>query len=129
MKHFAIIITTVILEFFGSRCLALTDLSHPLNGDTMNWTPAEKFALTDQVMIDNPPSFYATNSFVAPEHCGTHLDAPYHFNKYGWKVDEITLSHLVCPGTLYHIVLKRTMDLLIVGRAMEKSPHMNIKVS
>lgn len=29
------------------------------------------------------------------EHGGTHLDAPYHFNKNGWTVDQIPSHHLI----------------------------------
>lgn len=91
-----------IVMICGEKCLcgSLLDLSYPLDENTLNWTPDEKFSLTDQVVVDNPPLFYATNAFVGPEHCGTHLDAPYHFNKNGWKVDEIPLTSLICPGEI-----------------------------
>jgi kynurenine formamidase len=38
---------------------------------------------------------YASGSFTISEHCGTHVDAPYHFVKDGLTVDRIPLSQLI----------------------------------
>lgn len=44
--------------------------------------------------------FYAKNDFIGAEHGGTHLDAPYHFNRNGWKVADIPLDYLISSGVL-----------------------------
>lgn len=41
---------------------------------------------------------YAANEFCCGEHGGTHLDAPYHFYKYGWKAGNIPLEKLIAKG-------------------------------
>ena len=38
---------------------------------------------------------YSSFSFCMGEHGGTHLDAPYHFYKEGWTVDQIPPDHLI----------------------------------
>ena len=39
--------------------------------------------------------YYAANNFATSEHGGTHLDAPVHFAKDHWAVDQIPLDRLV----------------------------------
>ncbi|GLH00586.1 Uncharacterized protein GBIM_06923, partial [Gryllus bimaculatus] len=41
---------------------------------------------------------YRINDFCVGEHTGTHLDAPFHFNKDGWTVEEIPLERLISNG-------------------------------
>lgn len=43
--------------------------------------------------------WYSANDFATAEHCGTHLDAPYHFNKNGRKVADIPLDRLITKGS------------------------------
>lgn len=38
------------------------------------------------------------NEFCTGEHGGTHLDAPFHFHKFGWKVAEIPIYRLLAHG-------------------------------
>lgn len=38
------------------------------------------------------------SEFCTGEHGSTHLDAPYHFHKYGWKVGDIPLHNLIARG-------------------------------
>ncbi|ODM87755.1 Kynurenine formamidase [Orchesella cincta] len=38
--------------------------------------------------------WYASYSFCMGEHGGTHVDAPFHFNKLGWKLSEIPLERM-----------------------------------
>lgn len=38
------------------------------------------------------------------EHGGTHIDAPFHFNRFGWKTHEIPLKRLVdVPGVVIDV--------------------------
>lgn len=41
------------------------------------------------------------NEFCAGEHGGTHMDAPYHFNKQGIKIGQIPVENLIVSGNLY----------------------------
>ena len=72
------------------------DLTHPFGERTIYW-PTE----TGFILEKGPAGFtdrgyyYAANRFAAPEHGGTHIDAPIHFFKDGQTVDQIPLSRLV----------------------------------
>ena len=45
----------------------------------------------------------AVQDFCAPEHGGTHLDAPIHFDKDGWTVDQIPVERLIGPAVVLDI--------------------------
>jgi kynurenine formamidase len=74
----------------------LVDLSHDYSADTVFWPTAEPFKL-EKVADGMTPQgyYYAANNFATSEHGGTHLDAPVHFAKDHWAVDQIPLDRLV----------------------------------
>ena len=75
---------------------ALVDLSHDYSDQTIFWPTAESFTLEKVADGVTPQGYYyAANNFATSEHGGTHLDAPVHFAKGHWSVDEIPLDRLV----------------------------------
>ncbi len=44
-------------------------------------------------------------------HCGTHIDAPYHFEQNGIKIDQIPLDYLIGKVTVFAIKNKEKIDL------------------
>jgi len=54
--------------------------------------------------IDN--SVLLLGSFTCSEHCGTHVDAPYHFSEGGQTVDQISLSNLISECRVIDISAK-----------------------
>lgn len=44
-------------------------------------------------------------------HCGTHIDAPYHFEENGIKIDQIPLDYLIGNATVFDIKNKEKIDL------------------
>ncbi len=44
-------------------------------------------------------------------HCGTHIDAPYHFEENGIKIDQIPLDYLVGNATVFDVKNKEKIDL------------------
>lgn len=75
------------------------DLAHTVNEKTMTWNESTPFQITNRIVKDlSNTSTFAANEFCTPEHAGTHLDAPYHFDKKGLKVAEIPLNNLIGPG-------------------------------
>ena len=44
-------------------------------------------------------------------HCGTHIDAPYHFNENGITVDQIPLDALIGMVTVFDIKNKEKIDV------------------
>lgn len=53
--------------------------------------------------------WYESNEFSGSEHGGTHLDAPAHFARGKWHIEEIPLDRLIAPGIVVD-VRKRALD-------------------
>ena len=74
----------------------LVDLSHDYSDQTVFWPTAEAFKLEKVADgVTEQGYYYAANNFATSEHGGTHVDAPVHFAKGHWSVDEIPLDRLV----------------------------------
>jgi kynurenine formamidase len=73
----------------------LVDLTHNYSAETIYWPTEEGFKLDKQFDgITEKGYYYSAKKFSAPEHGGTHIDAPIHFAKNGKTVDQIPLEHL-----------------------------------
>lgn len=73
------------------------DLTHAFDERTIYW-PNNPFGFELEVQSRGPTPggwFYASNALRAPEHGGTHLDAPIHFHEGGASTDELPLERLV----------------------------------
>ena len=82
----------------------ILDLSRPYDEETIYWPTADPFRLSrDSEGINDDGYFYASFSFTTSEHGGTHLDAPYHFNREGWTVDRIPTSALIGPAVVIDV--------------------------
>jgi kynurenine formamidase len=88
------------------------DLTHAFDERTLYWpTSPSSFALTRLTAGTTPGGwFYAANSFCAPEHGGTHLDAPFHFASSGATTDRVPLSRLVAPAVVLEIARQAAAD-------------------
>ncbi|XP_054284447.1 isatin hydrolase-like [Macrosteles quadrilineatus] len=88
------IVDTRVLLCWGLTVVsaAYIDLTHPVNEKTVYWLK-EKFELEPTVRRTDP-YWAASNKLSTPEHGGTHIDAPYHFNKDGWKLGQVPLNRL-----------------------------------
>jgi kynurenine formamidase len=73
----------------------LVDLSHEYSEHTVFWPTADPFKL-ERVADGVTPQgyYYAANNFATSEHGGTHLDAPVHFARGHWSVEQIPLDRL-----------------------------------
>ncbi|XP_014275456.1 kynurenine formamidase [Halyomorpha halys] len=77
----------------------LIDLSYPHDKNSAYWTTTGiPFRFIKKTANSNRGYWLATNQFETAEHCGTHLDAPYHFNRLGWKLHEVPLYRLITTG-------------------------------
>lgn len=87
----------VILVVMKANSIVI-DLCHGYqNQSTTCWNPSQRFEIFG-VQRGNNPKWYSTQSFSVSEHCGTHLDAPYHFYQDGWKLDDIPLERMIVEG-------------------------------
>jgi kynurenine formamidase len=84
----------------------VVDLTHNLNDRSPNWEGTEKspFSAKDLGRIDRDG--YYSRIFTTQEHYGTHLDAPAHFAKGMWTVDEIPAERLVRPLVVLNVRAK-----------------------
>ncbi len=74
---------------------AILDLTHPISATTPGYDPTEKFEPRTVATFEKEG--YFARSFCMPEHFGTHLDAPAHFVRGRWTVDQIPPQRLVAP--------------------------------
>lgn len=101
----------------------IVDLSHSYGDDTVFWPTAERFKMT--VVNDGvtPAGFYyAANNFSTAEHGGTHIDAPVHFAKGRYAVDEIPLANLIGPAVVVDVTeaASKNADYLVSTADFEK---------
>lgn len=82
----------------------LVDLSHAYDDQTIAWPTSERFRL-DKVAdgVTEQGYYYAANNFFSAEHGGTHIDAPIHFAKGRWTVDQIPLERLTGPAVVVDV--------------------------
>lgn len=89
---------SVVGGAFGGESTVI-DLTHPFDADTIYWPTEDGFTLDKgPAGVTDRGYFYAANRFSAPEHGGTHIDAPYHFAAQGQTVDQIPPERLIGPG-------------------------------
>lgn len=80
----------------------VVDLTYSFDKSTLYWPNSPSaFELKTQAYGDTPGGyFYSSYSFCAPEHGGTHLDAPIHFAKSGKTIDQIPVRQLMAPAVV-----------------------------
>ncbi len=90
----------------------IVDLTHPLDSATLYWpTSPSRFRL--ERLAYGPTAagfFYAANAFAAPEHGGTHLDAPIHFHDGGLTADRIPLERLIAAAVVIDVSAQAAAD-------------------
>jgi D-alanyl-D-alanine dipeptidase/kynurenine formamidase len=90
----------------------LVDLTHPFDATTLYWpNAASGFELTTVHAGPTPGGwYYASNSFCAPEHGGTHMDAPVHFAEGKHTADAVPLDRLVVPIVVIDVAKQALAD-------------------
>jgi kynurenine formamidase len=88
------------------------DMTHAFTADAPYWpTAGVGFELRqDSYGMTEGGWFYSSNSFSAPEHGGTHLDAPIHFAERGWTSDQIPLDRLITPAVVIDVTTQAASD-------------------
>ena len=90
----------------------VVDLTYSYDESTLFWpTATQRFELisTAYGMTDGG-YFYASNDFRAPEHGGTHLDAPMHFAAERHTVEQIELERLIAPAVVIDVSEQAAAD-------------------
>lgn len=81
------------------------DLTYSFSDETIYWpNNPTGFKLDTQFNGITPAGFYySSNAYSTPEHGGTHLDAPVHFAKGKWSVDQVPVSQLTGEAVVIDI--------------------------
>lgn len=83
----------------------LVDLTHAFGPSSLYWPTATSGFELDSVAYGQTPGgyFYSAFAYSAPEHGGTHLDAPIHFSANGLTADRIPLTQFIGPAVVIDI--------------------------
>jgi len=80
------------------------DLTYSFDEKTIYWPTAKPFKWEKDAWGTAAGGYwYASGSYGASEHGGTHLDSPIHFGKDKATVDEIPLSRLIGPAVVIDV--------------------------
>ena len=83
----------------------IVDLTHAFDKNTIYW-PTSPFGFELKPLHKGPTPlgfYYAAYSFCAPEHGGTHLDAPAHFAEGVWSSGEIPVERFIRPAVVIDV--------------------------
>jgi kynurenine formamidase len=109
MRWFCALLCSILLilalreksEFPQGR---IVDLSHSFDAETIYWPTEDGFRLENEHAGPTDKGYYyASNKFCAPEHGGTHIDAPIHFAEGHQTVDQIPLEQLTGAAILVDV--------------------------
>lgn len=109
MRH--TLLSVLVLGWLGSPSPAssqeinlsasrVIDLTHPFDKDTVYWpTSPSGFELKPlHKGLTAGGFYYSAYAFCAPEHGGTHLDAPVHFAEGVWSGSDIPVERFIGPA-------------------------------
>ncbi len=133
MKHIPIFFAVV---FFLSACKQPSndlqsilskgkwiDLTYSFSTETVYWPSVTNTFHLDTVFNGTTPGgfFYSAYSYSAPEHGGTHLDAPVHFAKGKMAADELPIEQLTGNAVVIDVSTKvsSNKDYLITVQDVE----------
>ena len=90
----------------------LVDLTYPFDAETIYWPTAPSGFELERLSYGPTAAgfFYAANRFSAPEHGGTHLDAPIHFAEGRQTVDELPLERLMAAAVVLDVSEQAAAD-------------------
>ena len=90
----------------------LVDLTHALNEKTLYWPTSPSTFKLERLSYGRTEGgwFYSANSFSAPEHGGTHLDAPIHFAEGRNTSDKIPIDQLIGRAVVIDVSAKAAVD-------------------
>jgi kynurenine formamidase len=94
------------------RAYRVVDLSHPFGARTLYWPTSPSAFRLERLAYGPTPAgyFYAANAFSAPEHGGTHFDAPLHFAEGKHSTAEVPLERLVAPAVVIDVSARAASD-------------------
>jgi kynurenine formamidase len=104
----AVVFALATQKIAAQRPPHVVDLGHPLSASDPSWEGTPAFERTTTATLEKDG--YAAGRITVDEHFGTHLDAPAHFAKNGWTVDQIPAERLYRPGVCIDVSRKAAKD-------------------
>jgi kynurenine formamidase len=98
------------LEDLFAGKLKIIDLTYTLNEKNPHWPGEnyEPFKLKTIATLEKDGVL--SKAFSMPEHCGTHIDAPNHFEKDQPSVEKIAVNDLFAPGVVIDVSAEAARD-------------------
>ena len=90
--------------------MKLYDITLTISESTITWPRDPKVSIQKTRLISKGNSCNVSELKFG-SHCGTHIDAPYHFEENGIKIDQIPLDYLIGDVTVFNIKNKEKIDL------------------
>jgi kynurenine formamidase len=95
--------STTTLEDLARGTAKIMDLTYPLNEKTNYW-PGEKYTpFKLETIATLEKDGVLSKAFSMPEHMGTHIDAPSHFEPNQPGVDRIDPKDMFAPGVVIDV--------------------------
>ncbi|MGC2276051.1 MAG: cyclase family protein [Candidatus Binatus sp.] len=89
----------------------IIDLTYTFDASTIYWPDEKGFVHRLDKNGDTPEHyFYAAGDYAAPEHGGTHTDAPHHFNRNGITLDKVPLADCIGPAAVIDFSARAAKD-------------------
>ena len=93
-----------LAKSLASGEIAVVDLTHELGEETPYWPEGHTATpFKAKVVGTYERSGLFARELEIPEHFGTHIDAPLHFNPHGWSVAEIPLERLIAQAIVIDV--------------------------
>src|SRR5258708_23873227 len=79
----------------------MVDITNTFDASTIYWPTEKGFVHEFEKNGDTPEHyFYSSANYAAPEHGGTHTDAPRHFSRDGMTLDQVPLTDCIGPASV-----------------------------
>ncbi|MBI4482073.1 MAG: cyclase family protein [Acidobacteria bacterium] len=91
------------LEQAAKNSAKIVDLTYPLSSRTPHWPGPNYSPFRYDKIADLEEDGVFSGKFCMPEHLGTHLDAPNHFEKGQPAVHQLSLEQLFAPAVVLDV--------------------------
>jgi len=99
-------ISSTILEDIMNGKYTIVDLTYPLNSKNPYWPGVSYSPFKHKIIATIEENGVFSGRYSTPEHLGTHIDAPNHFEENQPSVDKIKLEDLIGPAAVINISSK-----------------------
>jgi len=99
-----------LLEGVPSGRTEIIDLTHPLNSKNPHWPGPGYEPFHYEIFATLEKNGVLSGRFSMPEHAGTHVDAPNHFEAGQIPVDRIPPRQLFCPAVVIDVQSKAAQN-------------------